>query len=854
MSYQTFDKGIAKKKLKKQVGATIYSRGFSYYRKNVVGQITVTPRTAGWVRVEARVSGSDIYETEVLFNMKTGGLSHFVCSCPYDWGACKHATALGLTLFDRYEEFFESGVDASDVAEYKEVFSEWMERSPLNFAKRWEESSARISSQKKAVTRDTDMIPGKTTAVSVMDPLGDLKRRLQSIGIDVESVPETVILALGKNVKSGVSQVGMSVAKPKPDRGQESRERFLKRYSLVFRTEYLLRIELRETNKPNQGFWSVSPDALLRDGKTYLTQSQKDVLALVRTMRISYYEEPVEEDWGKIFNLVRDSGMCLYLNKISASTRLIFDDNGKKIRIRLSARSADEFSDAIGVPDRKDVVVTIGDTFPKKSSIFAVGTDDLIMIRDFRIQIIPVSKGVVKLMRRIAERVDRYRNETRYDRSEISDESLLYETAFIDEELVRINELLSDLRSVFDVESDIPSSFTVTEFRKIGPTLSVEYDRDEKYLQVRALMDYGFAKIDVADTVYRSMREKRLSFQMRYAHGRERYYVEMNGDRINYSAIRAKSEIDVFKRFSKDESYGFAKKVRCIRKGEKQIAQYSAVHWPVVKALGWPITYARDDFDFTEEQFKADVKVDFDAENDWFGFDVDCYCGENRITIDDIRKYVENKEHFLTLADGRLLKITNRAELEKFVAMLRSFYQKNDQSFEGKLYHAPELEGIVSGSPYYTAKLSESFKKFMDEAQRGKPVERVNIPARIRKPLRAYQQDGIDWFYFLRKYRFGGILADDMGLGKTLQALCLVAMNPTPGKPSIVICPKTLLFNWEDEVTKFFPEMSTLVITGAPAERQALLKRAKKYDLVITSYPSVKKDETAYAKLKFRHW
>ncbi len=859
MSYRAFDKGLAKSKFKKQVGATMYSRGFSYYRKGAVGRITISPRTAGLVRVEALVSGSDIYETEAVFNVKTGGLSRFTCSCPYDWGTCKHAAALGLTIFDRYEDFCESDTDASDVAEYTKAFSEWMERSPSNFSRGWEEPSGRIYSREKPMVRDAEIVPGKTAAVRSADPVGsdpldDLKRRLQSIGIDVGSVPEAVIRALGKNVKSGVLQVGASVPKPKEvDREHESRERFLKKYCLVFRTEYFFRLDLRETNKPNQEYWSVSPDELLRSGKAYLTQAQKDMLALIRRMRVSYYETNTDEDWGKVFTLVRDSGMSLYLDRMSASNRLAFDDDGKKIGIGLSLRPAEGYSETIGMPDRTDIVVTMKENFSKKNSLLSVGADDLIVVRDMRMQIIPVSKGVAKIIRRIVERVNRYRNETRYGRSEMSDESPLYDAALIDEELIGINGLMRDLKDAFEVASDIPESFVVTEFHKIGPAISVVYDREEKHVQVRALMDYGFAKIDVANTVYRSMRGKRLSFQMRNVPGREKYYVEINGDTIRYAAIRAKSEIDVFKRFSKDESFGFAKKVRCIRKGEKQIATYSAVHWPAVKALGWPITYAHDDFDFTEESFKADVKVDFDAENDWLGFDVDCYCGENRITIDDLRKYIENKEQFLALSDGRLLKITNQAELEKFVAMLQSFYQKNDQSFEGKLYHAPELEGIVTGSPYYTAKLSESFRKFMDEAQRGKPVERVNIPARIGKPLRAYQREGIDWFYFLRKYRFGGILADDMGLGKTLQALCLMVMNPVPGKPSVVICPKTLLFNWEDEVTKFFPEMSTLVISGAPNERQALLKRAKKYDLVITSYPSVKKDEASYAKLKFNY-
>jgi len=860
MPQRLFGKGVAQNALKRNVGATIYSRGFSYYKKGAIGRITVTSRTAGAVKVEALVSGGDIYETEAVLNVKTGGLSRFVCSCPYDWGTCKHATALGLTILDRYGEFFETESDVSDIAEYKQAFSEWMERSPSNVAKRWEDHFGTDVSRNKPVIRDAEIVlDEKTTDVRSVadvgnDPFAELRRLLQSIGIDAEAVPETVIQELGKNVKGGTLRVGVPFQKRvETDRTQADRDRFLKRYSLVFRSEYSLRLDLRETNKPNQDYWAVSPDVLLRSGKNYLTQPQKDVLAAVRRLRVSYYETDADEDWGKIFSLVQESGMDLYLNTISATSRLIFEDAGKKIKIGLSVRSGDELVDDIGLPGRTDIVVAMENVFSSEKSLLVVGMADLIAIIDGRVRIIPISKTVAKITRRLLEHVKFLPYEARADQSKGASSNVKYEVALIDEELIRINALISDLRAAFDVESDIPESFTVTEFQKIGPAFSVEYDHDGKYLRVRAVMDYGFAKVDVADTVFRSTRGGRLSFQMRYARGRDNYHVEIRGNAINYATVLAKSEIDVFRKFSKDETYGFAKKVRCVRKGEKQIAQYYDVCWPKVKSLGWPIVSMRDDFDFIEESFKADVKVDFDTENDWFGFDVDCYCGENRITIDDLRKYVENREQFLTLADGRILKITNQAELEKFIAMLQSFYRKEGQSFEGKLYHAPELEGIVTGSPYYTAKLSKSFRKFMDEAQRGKPVERVKIPAGIGKPLRAYQREGVDWFYFLRKYRFGGILADDMGLGKTLQALSLVAMNPVKNRPSIVICPKTLLFNWEDEVTKFFPKMKKLVISGSPAERQALLKQAKKFDLIITSYPSVKRDEAQYDKLKFNY-
>jgi len=94
-----------------------------------------------------------------------------------------------------------------------------------------------------------------------------------------------------------------------------------------------------------------------------------------------------------------------------------------------------------------------------------------------------------------------------------------------------------------------------------------------------------------------------------------------------------------------------------------------------------------------------------------------------------------------------------------------------------------------------------------------------------------------------------------MGLGKTLQALLLIDMNREAGKPTIVVCPKTLLFNWQDEATKFFPKLKTLVVDGAPREREGKIKHAAEYDLVVTSFSALKKDADIYAAvaLKFNY-
>ena len=97
------------------------------------------------------------------------------------------------------------------------------------------------------------------------------------------------------------------------------------------------------------------------------------------------------------------------------------------------------------------------------------------------------------------------------------------------------------------------------------------------------------------------------------------------------------------------------------------------------------------------------------------------------------------------------------------------------------------------------------------------------------------------------QYGLNGILADDMGLGKTLQALTLLqkAKDVDGPMPTLVIAPTTVVFNWENEIQKFTPNLTSLKIQGA--DRKSLFKEIPNYDIVITSYALVRRD---IAKLK----
>ncbi|WP_020561172.1 DEAD/DEAH box helicase [Thiofilum flexile] len=130
----------------------------------------------------------------------------------------------------------------------------------------------------------------------------------------------------------------------------------------------------------------------------------------------------------------------------------------------------------------------------------------------------------------------------------------------------------------------------------------------------------------------------------------------------------------------------------------------------------------------------------------------------------------------------------------------------------------------------------------------------VPPPEGLQATLRPYQQQGLNWLQFLREYQLNGILADDMGLGKTLQALAhlLIEQQRLPdAPPSLIVAPTSLMSNWRREAERFTPQLKVLVLHGS--ERHQHFETLKNYDLILTTYPLIVRDEALYAEYNFHY-
>jgi len=146
--------------------------------------------------------------------------------------------------------------------------------------------------------------------------------------------------------------------------------------------------------------------------------------------------------------------------------------------------------------------------------------------------------------------------------------------------------------------------------------------------------------------------------------------------------------------------------------------------------------------------------------------------------------------------------------------------------------------------------LYKEIKKYKTLADTGD----FNVPDKLDNIMRQYQKDGFRWLKTICRYNFGGILADDMGLGKTLQAIALMQSinEENANKKFLVVCPSSLVLNWESEIKKFAPNLKSLALTGGDVqERKEKMEKILDYDIIITSYNLIVKDIKIYEEIQF---
>lgn len=233
----------------------------------------------------------------------------------------------------------------------------------------------------------------------------------------------------------------------------------------------------------------------------------------------------------------------------------------------------------------------------------------------------------------------------------------------------------------------------------------------------------------------------------------------------------------------------------------------------------------------------------------------------NIYEIKDIINKYKLRKKFYRLKDGTYISLEKNSSLD-FLENLTDNIEIEDENVEENsiklpIYRALYLEKIFKNMPNTNIQKNEYYKNMISQIEDRQIDLSTKIPPKLNAELRTYQKIGYKWLRTLEQYKMGGILADDMGLGKTIQLLAVilsyVQKNKGNVKPSIIICPSSLALNWYNEIQKFTSTLKALVISGDYLERKRKIEEIGKYQVIITSYDSLKRDIDLYENYCFKY-
>ncbi|MCL6639456.1 MAG: DEAD/DEAH box helicase, partial [Firmicutes bacterium] len=240
-------------------------------------------------------------------------------------------------------------------------------------------------------------------------------------------------------------------------------------------------------------------------------------------------------------------------------------------------------------------------------------------------------------------------------------------------------------------------------------------------------------------------------------------------------------------------------------------------------------------------------------------FDWSLAVGDLELPEEAFREMVEKKRRLIRV-QGRWVRLDPAV-----IRQIQRFARKKDGLSLGEILHlrllppAPpppaEQEAGAEEALRVEVELGGQIAQMVDQLNNLSAIPVLETAPSFRGALRKYQQAGTSWLLFLRRFGLGGCLADDMGLGKTIQwiaYLLQVKESENPPFPSLLICPTSVLGNWQKELARFAPALKTLLHYGPQrAKGPAFLPAAREADLVITSYNLAHLDEEELAAVEW---
>ncbi len=249
---------------------------------------------------------------------------------------------------------------------------------------------------------------------------------------------------------------------------------------------------------------------------------------------------------------------------------------------------------------------------------------------------------------------------------------------------------------------------------------------------------------------------------------------------------------------------------------------------------------------FKINKAKPSTKVYISSNLDWFDTEIEVDFEGQSASLQEIQKALAVKQNYVPLEDGSYGLLPDEW-LQKF-SLLFKMADANGKKLRVSKFNFSVIDDMhdLIDDEEIKKELNEKKDKLLNENP--EKYNAIAVPDQLNAVLRPYQIAGFQWLAYLASVKWGGLLADDMGLGKTIQTLTFLQhYKNTEGQlRAIVVCPTTLLFNWENEINKFVPELTYIIHHGP--NRAAKHSSLAPYNIVISTYGTLRSDVEMFMK------
>jgi len=248
---------------------------------------------------------------------------------------------------------------------------------------------------------------------------------------------------------------------------------------------------------------------------------------------------------------------------------------------------------------------------------------------------------------------------------------------------------------------------------------------------------------------------------------------------------------------------------------------------------------------------KAKITIEVNSGINWFDSTFEVKFGQQKVPLKTLHRAIRNKSKFVKLGDGTM-GLLPQEWIEKFIE-----YFNSGEVTENETIRTPKVNFSAITDLYQEDMLSTTVKMelsaYKTKISTFKNIEAIEVPKALNGTLRDYQKEGLNWLNFLDEFGFGGCLADDMGLGKTIQiiAFILSQRSKTTDNTNLIVVPTTLIFNWQQEIAKFAPDLKVFTIYGADRIKEST--NFSDYEIILTSYGTLLYDVRWLKKYFFNY-